>query len=178
CAVMMEFLGLAEGRLTVCDEAGAEQVLRLLELIGRHAIGPDRIQLEPDDAVHAVGADTLIDNAIRDPDARPVPRAGWIEQRSSRNGRFLPSHDGDVQPRALPLSDNHVEDLERGCVGTAVFGHAINPEQRVEIRARVVYLAPDRAFPTCRRVTPRRFRCNVTRHAGEVLIDEAAELAG
>ena len=58
-----------------------------------------------------------------------------------------------------------------------MFGDTVQPHDEIEIRLRVVHFAPSRSFCRCRaRVTTRRLRCRMTRHAGEVLVHEAAQL--
>src|SRR6266513_4485062 len=73
----------------------------------------------------------LIDNAVRRPDAGTVARAEWIQERAGADRGLLAAHDRHVEPRALALADDDVEDLEGRGIGAAVVGNAIQPHDEV-----------------------------------------------
>ena len=70
--IVVELLGLPERRLAVVDEARAQHVLRLVELVRRDAIGADRVELQTEQAVQPLGGDALIHDAVGCEHARPV----------------------------------------------------------------------------------------------------------
>src|SRR5438045_4054178 len=74
-AVVMKLLGLAQSRLPIANEAGAQRILRLLELGGRDAVGADRVELSPEQAVQTLRRDPLIDDAVDGEYPGSVPRA-------------------------------------------------------------------------------------------------------
>src|SRR2546427_10169019 len=72
---MVELLGLPLRCLAIVDEARAQHVLRLVQLVRRDAVGADRIELQTPEAVQPISGDPLIDDAVGCEAPGPVARA-------------------------------------------------------------------------------------------------------
>src|SRR5437660_7470980 len=166
---MMELFRFSERRLPTGDDAGADHVFRLRQLVGRNPIRADAIELNPDQAIHPAHRHALIHDAVGQPDAGTVARV--YEGCPRRHRGLRAAHYGYIEPRALALPENRVEHLERRSIRVSMLRFFVEPEAGNEIGVRV------RDFPAAGRGGWRfaawRLRRRVAGHTGEVLIDEA-----
>src|SRR5206468_4889653 len=101
-------------------ESRPERVLGLVELRRRDAVRADAVELDAQQAVEPIRRHALIDNAVCGPDAWAVARPERIQERAGAHRCLLAAHVRDIQPRALALADDDVEDLEGRGIGVAV----------------------------------------------------------
>src|SRR5438309_62595 len=78
---------------------------------------------------------------VSTPSPSAAGRADRIDNCARGSSLFHARSDADVEPRAVALTEDDVEQLGRRRVGVAMLGNAVDAEQRIQVRVRVVHFA-------------------------------------